>query len=274
MRVSWEKRADISKPDGLPCDRLSVAAVSTWLTERVDPQFASLAARFLFVLGLAVGVVILLPNDRRDVPIPPNGGELSPSLYRQGTAVPTLPPQMTVQYHRPLLAAPSAGDSGTLQRFALSEPQHLCDAIAADGPAAVWTESEVFPGEWECLSQESGPADQTGGSRIFAMARGRDREHVQLVRFKLSVPTTTEAQAAADALRQRVEDLLQSLHWTFPERLANPLRRLQPITVEDSGTRFRLMREVSDGQRYNLLISFPDARTFVRNMQEGTFAAR
>lgn len=209
------------------------------------------ASRLAIVLGL-LGTTFGIWNN---IGVPNNSvssGRSSPANQAITRGVSALPLELTVTVKRQPIVR-------RIERKI--DPQTLCDVFAvADQPVA-WSQSHLFPGEWECISDGSrsggGPewAGRQGNPPIFAMIRGRNAKTVDYVRLKISLPPDDGARQARNRFRETAASVVRAMGRELPPKVESSLEAFEPIRLTEDGMGIIFLDEKSSPGRYNLIIN-------------------
>jgi hypothetical protein len=206
MSVRWSD--DAAAPDAAPKPELPRQRWLRGVKDLRDAGYGIARGGIAVALVLAVLVLGLRHAGQRSEEVAAVVVVKAPTFNPVPAPPPTAPPAATtaqaeapdeagVWYFR-RLAEP-------WQQFSLTRPTGgaLCAELAAAGfPEAAWTESKLFPGEWECFSPAEGD--------MFMILRGRSDASAGSVMLKLNA-ASPETQAA---FRARAGMLAARLLWS------------------------------------------------------------
>ena len=185
---------------------------------------------------------------------------------------------------------------GQLNRYALTAPRQICQALKVGALATSWSASPIYAGDWECMATadtviDGYPADPRGrgaaetdasapnadgarsGYRIFTMARGRSVQTVSYVRVKLSASGSASSARGAEALVGIASSLFGELDWQLPADVAERLRARQSFDMTMFGTRMIFLKEHGESERFDLIVDFPNSQPFLAALEHDRFLA-
>lgn len=143
-------------------------------------------------------------------------------------------------------------------------PQKLCELIKSGDGANKWRPSEVHSSEWECMSSRSSKARSSAADAskpadygLFSIARGTGKESVNNLRFKFSAMDQDGLDSASEAVVDRLQNLYGANEWSLPEKLVLSIKLQKPISFQESGIGYQVLKEKITDKSYNLIIVLP-----------------
>jgi len=151
-------------------------------------------------------------------------------------------------------------------------PHFICNLMAPRGGSLRWGASQLFPGQWECLSQENpqDAAEENDPFTLFAMARGAKPDEISYVRIGLSILQSEAQEAAISQFAALARNIARALGAEdLPAEIEQALGSLKPARAKRDDMNFSFVAEKMTANRFHLIIQLPRETDFFKPAPNG-----
>lgn len=232
--------------------RIAVGSFFDRQAARISRLELGIPLRLAVVGGLVAAALANMPWRAADG-VAEEGVE---AAMRQVVPLPALLEQDPVDAGLPVAGSGPSVAVATRPRLsrARPDPQSLCDVMAGGPGIASWDESEVIPGQWECVMDFSESEDTGKAGPIFSIIRGRDADTVDIIRLKLSIAEGDAEPRWHRLMTDMAASLASAAGGTLPAPIRTSLETLKPARAVENGLEIEFAPERMFPGRYNLII--------------------